>query len=207
MDGSIAHIGYSGCKHPSASLAHELLHLDTQLRGYQRIKIFISSIGQTNSFKILMDALDNELQHHKFYNRFISLGFQPDQFYQDSDSDTESHLKEILSSTFDNVIQVIPHYLSVIAPGGSFPQHIKDELKASFLAINGGQFSTQLLKIEEIIYAWESSNIFDATETIREIMLTIQPVNNLTWIGHDSSDRPPEKGFFVGDAFHVQSPS
>lgn len=207
MQGDIADIGYSGCRHPSASLAHELLHLDTQIRGYKRMRIFISSIDQTNSFKILMDALDNELQHQKFYNNFISMGFNPDQFYHDSDSDTEAHLKKLLQSDFDKIVDVIPHYLTVISPGGSFSSNTRDELKASFLAINDGIFSDKLTKIEQIIFAWATSSTYDATEVVREIMLTIQPENNLTWIGHNFSDRPPDNGFFVDEAFSVQAPN
>lgn len=90
----IYRITYSGCRHPSASLAHELLHVKTQLNGYKRIRIGISSIDQTQSFNRFMECFDNELQHHKFYEEFISLGFEPHQFYMDEDAETESFLSQ-----------------------------------------------------------------------------------------------------------------
>jgi hypothetical protein len=80
-----ATIGYNSCRHPSAALAHELLHIDTQLRGYRRMRIALSSIDHTHSFKRLMDCLDNELQHHTFCPKFLKMGFAPGQFYCDSE--------------------------------------------------------------------------------------------------------------------------
>lgn len=207
MEQNTAHISYSGCKHPSASLAHELLHIDTQLRGYKRIRIFFSSIDQTILIKNLMDALDNELQHHKFYKNFIDLGFAPIQFYQDSDAETEGYLKEILTHSFNSILEVVPQFLTAIAPGGIFSQDARENIKNSFLALNGRQFSSQLIEIERIIVDWASSSSYDAIETIRNILLTIQPDNNLTWIGHNDSDRPPHEGFFVDKPFIAQMPT
>lgn len=47
----------------------------------------------TEDFNILMAALDNELQHHKFYNQFISYGYKDKEFYVDSDKYTEIIIK------------------------------------------------------------------------------------------------------------------
>jgi hypothetical protein len=58
-------IGYCGCRNPSAALAHELLHIDAQLRGYRRMRVFVTLMAERASFKRLLDCLDNELQHHK----------------------------------------------------------------------------------------------------------------------------------------------
>jgi hypothetical protein len=207
LENGTALICYCGCKHPSASLAHELLHLDTQLRGYKRMRISISSIDQTNAFKILIDALDNELQHHKFYKAFIDIGFTPDQFYQDSDAETENHLNEILKQTFESIVHILPHYLTAIAPGGTISNNAREQLKKDFKSINGGQFSGRLDKIERLISIWTAEDSYDAIPTVKEIMLTIQPDNNLTWIGFDASDRPPERGFFIDKVFSVQLPS
>jgi hypothetical protein len=42
LNGGIVHIYYSETDHPEASLTHELLHIDTQIKGYNRIRAGIS---------------------------------------------------------------------------------------------------------------------------------------------------------------------
>lgn len=202
MENGVATISYCGCRHPSASLAHELLHIDTQLKGYRRIRIGISSVYQTmSSFGNLLTCLDNELPHHKFYSQFLSLGFKPDQFYMDSDIETEKYLRRELSKQYSMLTELIPNYFTVIAPGGSIEESVKKELKNDFLNINEGIYKKQLLKIERLVKSWAASKSYDNIQLMKEIMLTIQKENNLTWFGFNSSDQPPNQGIFVDKEF------
>lgn len=201
-----ATIGYSRCRSPSAALAHELLHIDTQLRGYRRMRIGFSSIDQTGSFKRLMDCLDNELQHHKFYLKFLSMGFGPDQFYCDSDRDAEKYLNQAAQQGYQKLVDLIPDFLTVIAPGGSLSHNSQQRLRETFLAVENGKCSQQLRAIEDLFSEWAVSGAYDASETVKKIMLIIQPTSNYTWIGFDFNDRPPGSGFFVDAQFSVQEP-
>lgn len=197
----VATIGYTGCRHPSAALAHELLHVDTQLRGYRRIRVGISSIDQTSSFKRLMNCLDNELQHHKFYARFLAMGFPPEQFYRDSDAETEGHLVRSAGGTYAKLIDVLPDFLSAIAPGGDLDEESRSRLRNQFLEVSQGAYSNELRRIEALFAEWAKLETFDAVKTIKKIMLTIQPVQNYTWFGFDGNARPPDPGFFVDAEF------
>jgi hypothetical protein len=51
-----ATIWWSGCRHPSASLMHELLHIRLQLRGYRRIRVSVSNIADPETAKRLWIA-------------------------------------------------------------------------------------------------------------------------------------------------------
>lgn len=102
----VAHIYYKRCKNPAAALAHELLHVDTQLRGYIRIRIGFSTHYQTSLFSRFMTCIDNELQHHKFFGKFLVLGFKDQDFYRDSDVYTEGYLKSVATSSSNKLIEI-----------------------------------------------------------------------------------------------------
>src|SRR5580658_2545515 len=44
LEGGKAHILFTDCKYPSAALAHELLHVETQLLGYKKMRVISSSM-------------------------------------------------------------------------------------------------------------------------------------------------------------------
>jgi hypothetical protein len=203
MENGIATISYNSCRHPSAALAHELLHIDAQIKGYQRIRTGISSVDQTPAFGNFLTCLDNELQHHKFYSQFLLLGFKPEQFYSDSDVETEKFLRQELLKQYSTLIELIPNYFTVIALGGSMNGSIREELKGGFLNIHNGDFKDKLIKIENLVASWSISESYDNVSLMKEIMLIIQKENNLTWFGFSSDDRPPNDGFFVDKIFSV----
>lgn len=204
--GRKAEITHCSCNHPSAALAHELLHLKTQLGGYRRLRIGISSIDQSPLFQRFMTCLDNELQHHKFYNEFISLSFKSPQFYCDSDSDTEKQLQKNLSIGYKSLIALLPDFFTSIAPGGSASPDEKNKLKGQFLDYNDRQYESQLVAIERLVRDWAESDDVNAESTVKKIMLTIEPINNLSWFGYSEQDRPPQDGFFVDQEFEVNEP-
>ena len=86
-------ISHSKTNRLQAAFTHELLHIETQLKGYRRLRAGVSlnrSIQEQLPF--LCEAIDSEFQHHKMYPRFIELGYQPNEFYQDSDSLVEQYI-------------------------------------------------------------------------------------------------------------------
>jgi hypothetical protein len=106
----------------------------------------------------------------------------------------------------NKLIELIPDFLSAIAPGGLLSPEARHRLREAFLRVNDGVFSQQLLKIEELFKAWAVSDCYDAVDTVKNIMLTIKPSENLTWISFHASDRPPGNGFFVDMQFEVKEP-
>jgi hypothetical protein len=202
VEGALADISYAKTKHPGGALAHELLHVVTQYKGYRRIRVGFSTIDQTRCFLRLMTCLDNELQHHKMYPRFVQLGFAPYEFYGDDDIDTPSHLEDALNRPPQDILDILPDYFTLIAPGGTLTQQQRHDFEQRFMQLNGGEFSPQLTKIKSAINLWASATSYDAQPTLREIFMTLQNPC-FTWFGYSNSERPPA-GFFVDQVFKVE---
>jgi hypothetical protein len=167
------------------------------------MRTFVSSIAERASFKRLMDCLDNELQHHRFYTKFLEMGFDPEQFYADSDSDMGNYLTQAVRQPYRNLIDILPDFMTVIAPGGSLDRQSAARFREEFLALNNSTYSQQLERVEEILKEWTAASSYNAIDTVKNLMLCIQPTDNLTWIGFNTSDRPPDAGFFVDQSFVV----
>ncbi len=206
FEAGVTTVYWSGCKHPSASLAHELLHLKTQLSGYRRVRVGTSSLDQTKTFGIFIRCIDNELQHHKFYNEFLSLGFRPDQFYMDSDSETEAYLNQEIDQGINNIFRLVTCFFTAIAPGGAMSAIKANEIKEKLFSVENGNHSAKLKSIEEIVKTWSEDKNYDVSIPIKKIMLEIEPNNNLTWFGYASGDTFPEEGFFVDLPFDIRPP-
>lgn len=207
LDGDIAKIAWTGCAHPSASLAHELLHIQLQLNGYKRIRIGISNITTPEVFKSLMECVDNEIQHHKIYPQFIALGFLPSQFYRDDDAYTEEYLRDQIKRGFNSAADAAIDFFSFIAPGGQFSNSANSELRSLFYGLEDGKFATVFNVIESAVADWKSAQTNDAYDYVKRIFLAIHPINNLTWYGHSISAHPSRgEGVFVGQEFDVGEP-
>jgi hypothetical protein len=204
MESGIAYIYYQECSNPAASMAHELLHIDTQLRGYRRIRIGGSSYDQTSQFQRFMECMDNELQHHKFYKKYLNMGFPPDALYCENPVDLVTYLEESTKKDAQKLIEIIPDFFTLIAPGGSLAPDVKETFLKRIMLMNHGTYQSQLKEIESLIVAWGESNSYDNLPVIRDIMLVLQPKPNYTWFGFAASDRPPNQGFFVDEAFEVE---
>ena len=204
LDGQRAVVSYHRCKEPAAALCHELLHLELQLRGYRRVKIGFSTYEPAGRFfSRFLTCVDNELQHHKFYPRFVSLGFRPESFYCDADVHTEEYLRHMLKQPVGKLIEVLPDFFTLIAPGGIMAAQTKMQLLELFFSINDGQFRGILERIKGIVDFWASSDSLDDVAVYKEIMLVLQPTPNYSWFGFDVNDRPPTQGFFVDQMFEV----
>ena len=206
LEGLFATIWWCGCKHPSASLAHELLHIQLQINGYRRIRVIVSNIASYEIIKRLMDCIDNEIQHHKIYPLFISMGFTPEQFYCDSDAETIQFLRQEVALGFNFVAEASIVFFSLIAPGGGLTDAEKDDLRTQLITMDDGKYSSAIIGISSAISDWIQSPISDASEYIKQVFLAIQPENNMTWYGFSSLARPFGDGMFVDLEFSVKEP-
>jgi hypothetical protein len=202
-----ATIFWAGCRHPSASLMHELLHVQLQLNGYKRIRISISNIADAETSKRLMDCIDNEVQHHKIYAAFLGAGFKPEQFYRDSDSGVEAFLEREIDGGLSSTAAVSIVFFTLIAPGGGLSDVAKARLRARFDALDSGKHGAAFRGIESAIADWIASPNADATQYIKRILLAIQPADNLTWYGFSATDHPKNgSGIFADHVFSVGEP-
>lgn len=203
LDHDRAVIEYTGCRHPSAALAQELLLLDLQLSGYRRIRLGISSVFDQDAMPGFISVLDHELQRHKIYERFLALGFTPDQFYRDTDKDTFPYLNQVLATEPDTLARIIPPFLMLLAPGGTLSLETFQDLYDRFLRINK-TWVKQLLTLEQLLKDWAVADTLDQTRTVRQLMLTIEPKGNFSWFGFKDETGFPDNGFFVDEAFSVR---
>lgn len=204
MEGDKGRICYCHCKYPSAAFAHELLHLDTKLNGFRSVRIHACTQYGGEPLELLLECLDNELQHHKFYGTFVSLGFPPEAFYADDDIYSEDLLRYVVAQDYKHVIDIVPHFFSLIAPGGCIEPSAKEELRQAFLDKDDGRFKEQLINIEEICEEWRMSDSYDCAPFFRRILLVVQPKPHFAWFGYSLTDRPPQQGFFIDEEFEIE---
>ncbi len=205
LEDGIARIYHTDTDHPAASLAHELLHIIVQLKGIRQLRVGFWTLDQTERLNRFMKAVNNELQHHKMFSHFTAAGFAPNEFYHDGDSNIESYLGETVSRGFGSLIQLVPDFLTLLAPGGAISQQAQNELLNAFLAVNGGGFCSQLIAIRNIVRAWASTSSFDNVQVVKEICLQMQNPC-VAWFGFEKSARPPNTGFFVGKKLKLMNP-
>ena len=202
--GHVAHIYYQKTKYPGGALAHELLHALVQHRGYRRLRQGCSMTIEQTRFKRLRVCLDNELQHHKMYPEFARLGFAASEFYEDHDGEAADYLESVLASRPSSILDVLPDYFTLIAPGGSLSDAQLRNLNDRFMNLEAGRFAQQLTTIRSAIDAWRQSDSYDAQPTLRSIFLALQNPS-YTWLGYSTIDRPPNQGFFIDRIFEVET--
>jgi hypothetical protein len=203
VDEDRAVIEYAGCRHPSAALAQELLTIDMRLRGYRPTRLGISSLFDQDAMPTFINVLNHELQRHRIYERFLALGFTPEQFQRDSDKDTFPYLQQVLMTAPDNIARVVPPFLMLLSPGGTLSLDAFQDLYDRFLRINTA-WTRQLLTIEQLLKDWAGAETLDQTLTVRKLMLTLQPKENFSWFGFKDESGFPDKGFFIAEAFSVR---
>ena len=201
MKNNVATISYCDCASPASALTHELLHIKLQFNGYRRIRIGVSNLNTGELFIRLMTCLDNNLQHHKMYPEFVALGYNPLEFYCDSDRMSETYLREVVLRQYHTIIEFVPDFMTLIASGGAISENIKTEIENSFYQIFHGVFEQQLRDIKSEVMEWSESSSNNSSEIFTKIMLVLKPDNNLTWFGYSNTDRPPNDGFFVQGEF------
>lgn len=200
-------ITWTPTKHPKPSLVHELLHIKNQILGYKRIKLGLALDdhilkGENGYLKIVCEAIDNEFQHHKMYPEYISLGFKPEQFYNDDDIRAEKQLTDYLQKDNTNFIYLSVQYLTLIAPGGHISENKKQELKEEFKKQNGGSFRTNFEEIDSLTSDYLNDTSYHAEPYVKRF------INNLNcgriWISYsDKMEFIPSEGFFANAQFDI----
>ena len=197
-------ISHSKTNHLQAAFTHELLHIETQLKGYRRLRAGVSlnrSIQEQLPF--LCEAIDSEFQHHKMYPRFIELGYQPHEFHQDSDSLVEQYILNGIEAKGQALTSITMVYFTLIAPGSVIPADRILELKEQFKNYDEGAFRARFDAIDSIVAAWKADVGFHAEPYIIELMNVLACTD--AWIAYvpDSTNFPGD-GFFTSRPFTIE---
>jgi len=203
-------ISHSKTNYPIASFTHELLHIDTQLNGYKRIRAGISLNKETHKhLGRLCTCIDNEFQHHKMYDKFVGLKFPANQFYNDLDTETIPYLEKIVKSSSETFISLSVDYLTLIAPGGVIPSNKLEELQQSFYNYDKGKYRDKFQSIDHIISDWKADGSCDAEKYIIRFFQNLDA--GQTWISYAdnldkgvSADNFPSTGFYTDSSFTLE---
>jgi hypothetical protein len=198
-------ISYCDTKYPESCFVHELLHFDTQINGYKRLRVGFSGFDQTDYFGKLMTALDNELQHHKMFPKFLKLGYPKEQFYIDNDTETENYLRSYLTKKVIEFKPTFLRYLTLIAPGGLISDIVKDELKEKFKLLDNNKYRAYFDHIDKQFYDWTNTTSLDAEPFLKEMFIAISG-GEFTWLGYGTATEFPNNGFFVDKVFAIKQP-
>lgn len=202
--GGTIEIEVGEAKHPDAALYHELLHADFKLAGYRQYTQIVPTNDRILQLKPLVEALDNELQHHRMFAQFQAAGFPDEVFYDDDDKSAFRKTREKLrkmspSSSLDDFLLKL---LTVIAPGGRGSAEDRRKLR-NFLMIKAGPLKAAKLEaIEAHIMAWAKASTFDAGPTLQAIFREFGDCEG-GWLG--ASRAFPDDGVFTGSAFDVSA--
>ena len=201
-------ISHSKTNYPISAFTHELLHIDTQLDQYKRINGGVSLNSEThNSLSRICSCLDNELQHHKMFDKFIILGFPSNEFYNDLDHKTAAYLETVINSPSKSIISLCVDYMTLIAPGGEIPAEKLAELKQAFADYDSGKYRTKFQEIDTIINDWKADLTNNAEPYIVRFFKNINA--GQTWITYSdfdeiSSENFPSTGFFTDKPFSIE---
>jgi hypothetical protein len=190
-------------EHLDSCLAHELLHLWLQSKGYRRIRVGVSSFDETGWLGQFITALDNELQHHRMFPRYVEMGLDPQHFYASSDQNTVNWLEAVLANPARDIKSIVLGYLTCIAPGGQMMADQVAEFNQRFHEDKAGEYHARLAAIDEAFGQWRAAwHTLNAEPFIRQIMLALENPTT-TWFGYGTPAGFPENGFFVGAPFEM----
>jgi hypothetical protein len=195
-------IYWSDTAHPEACLCHELLHAKLKIDGYQQYVQTQCRTVESSRILRLLGALDNELPHHAFYPQFATLGFAPEEMYEDNDKDTYRFIKDeiALLKGKDSAIEDYFYLLiSTIAPGGCMSDQQRSELLGLLEAKAPRRFWKRLVTIQEVFAAFAASGSLDAGPIIVQVLTALGNYDP-TWISTPLG-KFPDDGLFVGTPF------
>lgn len=199
-------IGASPTKAPAAALAHELLHAKLKLAGYHQFSHFVSKPEHGQMLKMHLEALDNELQHHRIFDQYLALGLPAKHFYRDNDIHTFRKIRRELdrSKKTDSFDLFLPLFLSVIAPGGAGTEIERAQLRRYFETRCSALVWNKLLQVEAAFADWRDSSSLEASETIRRVLSHSDFIDR-AWFGTSSDpDEFPGSGTFIGKPFFAE---
>jgi hypothetical protein len=201
VDG-ITTIFHAPSNHQQACLGHELLHASLKSQGYKQFTVAVCLTAKEPGIARVLGALDNELQHHKFYESFLKLGFPGTEMYHDDDSQLEGYIRESvegLEGVHSPIEEYFFLYLTLIAPGGSASDSKRQELLDLLEEASPRKYWKRLVSIGESIRNFGCGSTVDASLTIKSIFEALGGYEP-TWVGSDV-DAFPESGVFIGPPF------
>jgi hypothetical protein len=196
-------VSYTETNHPQAAFTHELLHIETQLNGYRRLRAGVSlNHAVREQLPSLCGVIDNEFQHYKMYPRFIELGYEPHEFYQDSDSLAEQYILTGIEAKGQSLTSITTVYFTLIGSGGSIPGDRVLTLKERFRNYDEGAFRDRFDAIDQIVAAWSADPSLHAEPYIVDLMNVLACTD--AWISYvPNSTNFPGDGFFTSRAFTI----
>lgn len=196
-------IGVSPTQNPEESLYHELLHADLKNNGYNSLLIQAGVEERMGELMALLGPIDNELQHHRMFDRFVADGFASERFYCDADAKTFVDMREVLRGMPSDLPAAIMllQFLGIIAPGGVMNDAERNELRALVRSKALPSTFEQLEHVEGIIKHWAANGEAGPELAVVAILKALGRYDR-TWIGASPADFP-NSGYFIGQPFSV----
>jgi hypothetical protein len=190
----------ANAQYPAAALYHELLHADLKNSGYRQYSQFLFTNRRTLALKGILEALDNELQHHRIFGSFTGAGFAADTFYADDDISTYRVIREDLAGMRRSAParDYLLRFLTVIAPGGCGSDDDRCSLRDFLFYKAGPNTRGKLETIENHIAAWTASTEMDPGHTLLAIIHALGDYGG-AWFGANQDF--PSGGHFTGNPF------
>lgn len=189
--------------HPDAAMAHELLHAKLKIGGYKRYCTTTAMNGKCGLGNAIAGILDNELQYYKMFAEFLSMGFQPEQFYHDDDAGSFQDIRKRFQGMKPKQMpeEFFWSFVTVIAPGGVGTDEER-KLKAMCKANCSATTWKILCDIEQEIADWATQPSLDEGGAIVKIFELLDGYDR-TWVGWDATGFPTS-GHFIGPSFSMQ---
>jgi len=185
---------------PAESLYHELLHAQMKIGGYRQYDQYVQTAASF-PLNVLGDALDNELQHHRFFSKFTDAGFDPARFYHDGDGESYEHVRrdiESMDPAGTSAATYFLRYLTVLSPGGHGSDAEREALKQFFFERVPNEKMDAVEAAAADVLAFGESDELDPGETIVNVARRLGGFHGW-WVG--KSQNFPDDGVFTGDAF------
>ena len=209
IDGVQAIIKYVEIEHPMAALAHELLHLDTQIKGFRPLVTAYSlSKGTQWYIPTLIKVLNATLMHHKMADPFLAFGYPPALFQQEEADFPLTYLQSELLQSDHHLIHLGVLYLTFLEPLNGISAEDKSLLQKSFMEYAGGIYANNFHKMADVLDQWGKADTYEAEGYFKDLLLAMGVSE--TWFSY-LPDLPsrleedfPKAGFFVGEGFTLE---
>ena len=193
-------ISVAGTAFPAESLYHELLHAQMKIGGYRQYNQYLQA---AISFPLipLVNALDNELQHHRFFAKFTDAGFHPAYFYHDGDDQSYEHIRldiEHRNPEATSAAAYFLKYLTVLAPGGRGSDAERELLRQFFIEKVPKEKMEAVAAAAAEVLKFGESNKLDPGDVIVNVAQWLGGFQGW-WVG--KSQNFPDDGVFTGEAF------
>ena len=160
----LAEIYYAESGNPISCFTHELLHIKYYHLGLKMPKVEGADI--TDLFNIL--------SHHKFYNEFIQLGFEPHLFVdQDYDEQTIKYVEQIIFELENNnrqakeinLNQLLSMYITLKSP-----HYTGENISKLILRLKSMEEDLLFSKIDFILDEWRNNETFDVSLILAKLL-------------------------------------